>query len=632
MNLLLNHINGAQAGFAATGSSSASSSSQNGAGFADLLLNLQAQDGQGQGFSSVFGALRDFAQKRGESAVLPQAQPRRERRTAEAFAGSKVKSAASSSGGELKQAGAAEAPKAKTAEAGVRPERTAVAVRSAPDKAQEAAEEPDAEANYRERTADAAKSAASQTQLQDGGKAPADPVLEEITQDNAGAGILLNDADPAQSAPESIKPDAALSAAMQAFVPESAPDADPAELPEDAAGTGSAGRPEVSNSADVFNAEAGTEVQAQPRESPSLKVQEPARELKLDERQAQLMAKAVADAGAAAAPQSVQISEQPAGARGAALSQLMADAGVVKVSAERVAPSGQGAQLAQDISADLSLIDESLQASAALDGTSDQGGQTAFSQQENSEGGENKQNLNGALQILKAASGEQAAEAPKAGLMQSAEASGKAAPRTLGEALAAADARPAQAASAEPAFAQPQGGAVPELSQSRLEARSAGAQALRESLITLSGDLRKNAAEISQAVMAMAAKNVKRFEFSLNPEGLGTMQISIDADSHDEAVKISIGAGSEATRSLIAQSLDTLRDLLSRNGVNAETELSGGSQDSETSQGRQGGQDGERGQERGQTFFASGGRESAPEPVNDTEAQSVDDGDLSLFA
>lgn len=171
-------------------------------------------------------------------------------------------------------------------------------------------------------------------------------------------------------------------------------------------------------------------------------------------------------------------------------------------------------------------------------------------------------------------------------------------------------------------------GASQGISDARAMSLKNRASQLRSDMLTLSSDVRKNAEEISKAVMTMAARNMKRFSFDLNPNGLGRMEISIDADDNDNAVSVTIAAQELATRRLVSQSLDALKLALYDHGVDAKasmTEFSGDGNFSERQQ--------ERGsQEHTGILFAENSLDDEdveqPSAVENTES----DGTLNLFA
>ena len=171
-------------------------------------------------------------------------------------------------------------------------------------------------------------------------------------------------------------------------------------------------------------------------------------------------------------------------------------------------------------------------------------------------------------------------------------------------------------------------GAAQGLSDARILSRENRASQLRSDMLTLSADVRKNAEEISKAVMTMAARNMKRFTFDLNPNGLGRMEISIDADESDRAVSVTIAAQETATRRLVSQSIDALRLALNGHGVDARASMSEFTRDGNFNERQQ-----ERSRQENTGILFAG---NSPED-EDVEALSAvesadDDGALNLFA
>lgn len=168
-------------------------------------------------------------------------------------------------------------------------------------------------------------------------------------------------------------------------------------------------------------------------------------------------------------------------------------------------------------------------------------------------------------------------------------------------------------------------GAAQGLSQTRMSAMENAQASLRSDMLTLSQDVKKNAEEIARAVMTMAAKNLKRFTFELNPHGMGRMEISIDTDESNEAVNVNVAAEEQATRRLIAQSLPTLKQFLRDAGVNSETSC--GDYQGGDGHERQGSEHKQK-DEREQGMLA--GNEDVR--VEKSSSQALDDEILSLFA
>lgn len=92
-------------------------------------------------------------------------------------------------------------------------------------------------------------------------------------------------------------------------------------------------------------------------------------------------------------------------------------------------------------------------------------------------------------------------------------------------------------------------------------------------LLSMSSNLKQNAQALTEKVMQMAAKNLKTMDLTLNPHGLGKMKISLDVGSADDVTKISISASSPATKALVEQGMETLRQTLRNNDINAKTEV-----------------------------------------------------------
>ena len=91
-------------------------------------------------------------------------------------------------------------------------------------------------------------------------------------------------------------------------------------------------------------------------------------------------------------------------------------------------------------------------------------------------------------------------------------------------------------------------------------------------LLSMSSNLKQNAQALTEKVMQMASKNLKTMDLTLNPHGLGKMKISLDVGSADDVTKISISASSPATKALVEQGMEALRQTLRDNDINAKTE------------------------------------------------------------
>ena len=92
-------------------------------------------------------------------------------------------------------------------------------------------------------------------------------------------------------------------------------------------------------------------------------------------------------------------------------------------------------------------------------------------------------------------------------------------------------------------------------------------------LLSMSSNLKQNAQALTEKVMQMASKNLKTMDLTLNPHGLGMMKISLDVGSADDVTKISISASSPATKALVEQGMEALRQTLRDNDINAKTEV-----------------------------------------------------------
>lgn len=357
-----------------------------------------------------------------------------------------------------------------------------------------------------------------------------------------------------------------------------------------------------------------------------------------------------------AAPKEPQ-QARPVSENSATLGELFEHAGVTKVT---VSQSNEAAQSkdAQQAADELSCIADSVKAADELfqgqDGQSSQAGEggqgSESAEQDGVDGalavlrqgvkgggngaqaeGDGAANASGDLEVLQGrvaagaagAKGAEGAQDPLASLQHGVQA---AAPSGAVIAAASADA------------------GVSPLSQSRLSSReSLDRQDLRETMLELSSDVKRNAEKITEAVMAMSSRNLKSFKFELNPEGLGSMQIKIDSTDDGDAVRIGISASSSQARGILAQGMDALREGLLRNGIFAQAELEGGgeeamAQDGSAGQGAWQGREGGQGQENGGslrhggTLFAGEsialGDDETPAPA---KGRSMEDG-LSLFA
>lgn len=362
---------------------------------------------------------------------------------------------------------------------------------------------------------------------------------------------------------------------------------------------------------------------------------------------------ALAEEAASKEPQQAR----PVSENSAALGELFEDAGVTKVTVSQSSEAAQS-QDAQQAADELSSIADSVKAADELfqgqDGQSSQAGEggqgSESAEQDGVDGalavlrqgvkgggngaqaeGDDAANASGDLEVLQGrvaagaagAKGAEGAQDPRASVQQGVQA---AAPSGAAIAAASADA------------------GVSPLSQSRLSSReSLDRQDLRETMLELSSDVKRNAEKITEAVMAMSSRNLKSFKFELNPEGLGSMQIKIDSTDDGDAVRVGISASSSQARGILAQGMDALREGLLRNGIFAQAELEGGgeeamAQDGSAGQGAWQGREGGQGQENGGsprhggTLFAGEsmalGDDETPAPA---KGWSMEDG-LSLFA
>ncbi len=132
----------------------------------------------------------------------------------------------------------------------------------------------------------------------------------------------------------------------------------------------------------------------------------------------------------------------------------------------------------------------------------------------------------------------------------------------------------------------------------------------------------------------MAAKNMKRFTFELNPHGLGRMEISVDADESSQPVAVSVAAEEQTTRRMLQDSLSSLKQILADQGVDADAfmgEFTGSSGSEDGSFAGSGNFSGNGSQEQSDTLFA--GNVAKDPDVNKTEENLPNDDDgLNLFA
>ena len=92
-------------------------------------------------------------------------------------------------------------------------------------------------------------------------------------------------------------------------------------------------------------------------------------------------------------------------------------------------------------------------------------------------------------------------------------------------------------------------------------------------LLTLSKNLKENAEALTEKVMKMASRNLKSMVLDLNPTNLGKMKITLDLTNAEEIAKISIGASQAGTRALVESTLDSLKETLKQNFIEAQTDV-----------------------------------------------------------
>lgn len=305
-----------------------------------------------------------------------------------------------------------------------------------------------------------------------------------------------------------------------------------------------------------------------------------------------------------------------------ALGELMSDAGVTSLSSTKPQFTDAGEE-ASDISDSLSNIADSIKAASELLPEQDQGGESGSNQDPAGD------SMKEALMVLRQGGKNSDLAGQSSGITQD---------LAMAEGDVKASSAQTQSGMYEPSSAL--SGSSEGLSASRLNAREGlSQQSLRDTMLSLSSDVKANAEKITQAVMAMSARNLKSLHIELNPEGLGSMQIDIDSDSKDEAVRIGISASSSQARAILSQGMDALREGLMRNGIFAQAELSSGT-DSGTasSDGGNSGSGQWQGSENNRQWRgpdASAVFASAPEESADPAIASpleTDDGALNLFA
>lgn len=323
------------------------------------------------------------------------------------------------------------------------------------------------------------------------------------------------------------------------------------------------------------------------------------------------------------------------------LAVMMAQAGVISVKLkENTGTLGSG--LSEEIIADLELIDDSLQAAAAIstdqdlaEGSSD--GEAWYSQSSEQKGSSSSstslqsnvenQSVTQALATLRANSRQDLEAVPGQKTAQVSSLRSAAGLATSAEFTGPLDNQSGNSLTGTGEAVLPGTGEI----SGRTEMSRANTQnVLREQMMSLSRDVRKNAEEISKAVMSMAARNLKHLSFELNPHGLGRMEISIDTDGNDEAVKVNLAAESSVTRQLLSQGLTELKDSLSRAGLTADAELAEYSgTDGHEQQSSQGGHEDQR---QDHTFFASASANEEVSVEQEDPKEQVDEDNLSLYA
>ncbi len=101
---------------------------------------------------------------------------------------------------------------------------------------------------------------------------------------------------------------------------------------------------------------------------------------------------------------------------------------------------------------------------------------------------------------------------------------------------------------------------VPELKAALKSGRAGSSTA--PAPMELTDDSERNAQRIAEQVQQMAARNLRQLTIDLNPASLGRMQIAIALNPQNEALSVSIGAGTRTTKDLISKSLPALQALL----------------------------------------------------------------------
>lgn len=126
------------------------------------------------------------------------------------------------------------------------------------------------------------------------------------------------------------------------------------------------------------------------------------------------------------------------------------------------------------------------------------------------------------------------------------------------------------------------------------------------STLLMSSNLKQNAQQITDAVLKMAAKNLKSVNIQLSPEGLGKLKISIDMSKSDDVASVSISASNQATKQLVEQGLSDLKDRLMANDIKADPRVEEyNEQDQSRQKNNQSGKN-SKDQEKGQKFADNG--------------------------
>lgn len=111
-------------------------------------------------------------------------------------------------------------------------------------------------------------------------------------------------------------------------------------------------------------------------------------------------------------------------------------------------------------------------------------------------------------------------------------------------------------------------------SNSKLD-EAASLKGLQKSLnrsLNMTHSATENAKALYDKVNEMMAKNMRKLTLDLNPENLGKLKIDIEI-SDDKASKVSFFASVAQTRELISQSISALQELLSEDGIFADSNV-----------------------------------------------------------